>query len=76
MSLPKTFDDLPLPHLLTTQHELAELIHRRREEAAIEVRKTVEQAADELGISVRQLLNGTTKRQRKSKSDASENINS
>lgn len=65
MSLPKTFEDKPLPELLTAQHELAELIERRRDEAALEFRKSAEKACDELGLSMRQLLNGSGKRRRK-----------
>jgi hypothetical protein len=73
--IPKESQSLPLTDLIRMREELDELIKQRREEAANEARKALERTADELGISVRELINGTrTKRARKSSSkEASSN---
>ncbi|MGE3918973.1 MAG: hypothetical protein AB7F78_25070 [Hyphomicrobiaceae bacterium] len=74
--LPKEADTLPLADLVQMRDDLEQLIRTRREEAATEARKALERTADELGMSVRQLVNGATatRRPRKAKPNPSEGV--
>lgn len=72
MTLPKEWEHKTLSELVIAQQELDDLIRRRREESAAAFRKEVEKTADELGISVKQLLNGHAKRRRKHNTDTPE----